>query len=268
MKAAAYIRVSTEAQADEDRFGLEAQKDTIETFAAREGIEITDWFIDPGVSGATLDRPGLQELLSAEAEAFDVVLMAKMDRVARDLMAQLWIEKELLRRGWELVSASEPFRGQDPANVLFRQIIGAFAQFEKARITERMSGGRRQKALRGGYAGGAPPMGYRAQRGSKVLRTDPKKAATVRRVFALRDAHRAWTLAQIAEALNREGHTTTQGKRFQPTQVKRILDNRPLYEGRYTYLDIEAGGRHEAILKGRQDRRHHPHPQGSPRRGP
>ncbi|MDD1652647.1 MAG: recombinase family protein, partial [Methanomicrobiales archaeon] len=64
------------------------------------------------------------------------------------------------------------FCGQDPANVLFRQIIGAFAQFEKARITERPSGGRKQKASRGGYAGGAAAMGYKATRGAKALEFD------------------------------------------------------------------------------------------------
>jgi len=79
------------------------------------------------VSGATLDRAGLQAMLTDAARGgFQAVVVAKMDRLARDLMAQLWIEKEfqlwiekeLMKAGVEIVSVAEPFRGQDPANVL------------------------------------------------------------------------------------------------------------------------------------------------------
>ncbi|GAJ14878.1 unnamed protein product, partial [marine sediment metagenome] len=139
VRAAAYLRVSTAAQAGGKRFGLAAQRAAILAYAKAQGYRVVASYSDKGFSGATLARPGLQELLSAEASNFSVILVAKMDRIARDLMAQLWLEKECLRCGHELVSAGEPFRGQDPASVLFRQIIGAFAQFEKARISERMS---------------------------------------------------------------------------------------------------------------------------------
>ena len=249
MKAAAYIRVSTDGQVGEERFGLEAQRSDVQAFADAHGIEVVEWFEDAGVSGATLDRPGLGALLAATAAGgFGAVLVAKMDRVARDLMAALWIEKELLKAGAEIVSVSEPFRGADPANVLFRQIIGAFAQFEKSRITERMSGGRKQKATRGGYAGGGVPMGYAAERGSKALTVDDDAARTVRRVFELRENAPAASLREIAEALNTEGFTTTTGRPFSKVQVKRVLDRADFYRGAYQYAGIEAPGKHAAIL--------------------
>lgn len=249
MKAAAYLRVSTEGQTGEDRFGLAAQKEAVEGYAQAQGVEIVGWYIDEAVSGATLDRPELTRLLAdAEAEAFGTVVVAKMDRVARDLMAGLWIEKELLRCGVELVSVAEPFRGQDPANVLFRQIIGAFAQFERARIAERMAGGRKQKAHAGGYAGGGAPIGYTAERGSKILHLDGEKADTVRRVFDLVDENPGASLQALADMLNAEGHTTAQGATFKKMTVKRILGRRDFYAGAYTYAGIEAEGKHEAII--------------------
>ncbi len=249
MKTAAYLRVSTQDQAGDDRFGLADQKEAIEAYAKSHGCEVVTWYSDDGVSGATLDRPGLQDLLNDAGKGmFQAVLVAKMDRVARDLMAQLWIEKELLRHDIEIISTAEPFRGQDPANVLFRQIIGAFAQFEKARITERMSGGRKQKAKVGGYAGGGAAIGYQAQRGAKVLRLDPGKAQTVRKVIELRKRHPRWSLQEIANRLNEEGYSTAEGRPFHRVQVKRVLERKALYRGEYVYGGVRAKGQHEAIL--------------------
>jgi site-specific DNA recombinase len=187
-------------------------------------------------------------LTDAKGKTFQMVLVAKLDRIAHDLMAQLWIEKELLKREVELVSAAEPFRGQDPSSVLFRQIIGAFAQFEKAHITERMGGGRKQKAWAGGYADGCPPIGHHAVRGSKVLHFDPVKAEAVVRVLTLRRQHPRWTLQQIAAQVNADGYTTAHGAAFQPVTIKRILDRRDFYTGQYRYADVKAAGIHQQIL--------------------
>jgi hypothetical protein len=147
-----------------------------------------------------------------------------------------------------LVSAAEPFRGNDPANVLFRQIIGAFAQFEKSGIAERMSDGRRQKTARGGYSGGGAPTGYRARRGGKALEVDPEAARLVLHVFALRDLEPVATLQVLADHLNAEGFTGPKGGRLFAMQVKRILDRRAFYEGTYHYAGIEAEGQHAALL--------------------
>ena len=246
--AAGYLRVSTEGQIGEERFGLEAQREAVEAYAKAEGYEVAEWYVDEAVSGATLDRPELTRLLNDAGGKFAFVIVAKMDRIARDLMAQLWIEKELLRGDVELISVAEPFRGQDPANVLFRQIIGAFAQFERARIAERMAGGRKQKARGGGYAGGGAPIGYTAEKGAKVLALDAEKAETVRRVFELADTNPGASLEALTRLLNAEGHTTAQGAQFKKMTVKRILDRREFYAGTYTYAGIEAEGRHDAII--------------------
>ncbi len=246
---AAYLRVSTANQAGEDKFGIEAQRNSIEEWAKQNDVTIVAWYEDDGISGATLNRDGLQTLLAdAEQHTFTGVLVAKMDRVARDLMAQLWIEKELLKHGVELISVSEPFRGQDPANVLFRQVIGAFAQFEKSRIAERMGGGRIAKAKTGGYAGGAAPMGYRAQRGQKGLTVDPEKAETVQTIFQLHAEHPDWSLRQLAQVLNAAGYTTAQNKPFHAAQVQRVLKRENFYQGAYTYAEVQAPGQHSPIL--------------------
>jgi site-specific DNA recombinase len=116
-------------------------------------------------------------------------------------------------------------------------------------IASRLSVGRKTKARQGGYAGGKAPIGYKAERGDKSLQLDEEKAAVVRRVFELRDSMLDASLQKLADTLNAEGLTTKHGKPFHAMQVKRILDRRSLYGGRYRYRDVEAKGQHPAIIK-------------------
>lgn len=244
---AAYLRVSTDGQVE--GFGLPDQRATVDAWAEREGVTIGAYHTDAGISGAKLDRPALTEVLrGAQAGTVTQVVVAKLDRLARDLMAQLWIEKELLKYGCEIVSVAEPFRGQDPANVLFRQVIGAFAEFERSRINERMTGGRMQKAARGGYAGGNAPTGYRSRKDSGALSVDEDAARLVKRLFVLRRRHPDWSLRQFAAALETEGFHGPKGGAIAAMSVKRILDREEFYRGRYRYGGVSSKGEHAPII--------------------
>lgn len=221
--------------------------EAIRTFAKSQGYDLVSWYTDAGVSGGTLDRPELQRLLQdSRTGEFGVVLVAKMDRVARDLMAQLWLEKELLRANVEIVSAAEPFRGQDATNRLFRQIIGAFAEFEKAMIADRMGRGRKAKAAQGGYAGGGVPLGYKSKRGSGRIELDPEKANIVRTVFDLNAS--GLNLQHVVDELNRRGMLTAQGCSFHRTQLRRILLHKDIYCGTYNYAGASVAGEHPKLL--------------------
>lgn len=246
-KAVAYLRVSTDGQIGEDRFGLAMQKEDIIKYSKANNIGIIHFYIEEGVSGSKLDRPELNAIIKeAEKKEFNAVIVAKLDRIARDLMAQLWIEKELLKHNIEIISVAEPMRADDSTGKLFRQIIGAFAEFEKARITERMTGGRIQKAKQGNYAGGRPAIGYISDKQNKALAVNKEKVQTIKRVFELK--LQGLTLEAIAEQLNKEEHTTAQGKPFFKMQVKRILDRKEFYKGLYSYADVSCSGNHPAII--------------------
>lgn len=249
IQASAYLRVSTDGQLGKNAFGLADQAATVEQFARENEMDLVGRFVDEGISGTTLNRPGLLDAIAgAKRGEFQVLLIAKIDRLGRDLMQQLWLEKEFLRFGVEVVSVSEPFRGQDPATRLYRQIVGAFAEFERHRITDRLSGGRRAKARAGGYAGGRPPFGYKVVQGEKTLQVDESKAATVRRIFELRQQWPRWTLQEIADRATVEGHRTSRRAVFTPTTIRRILVREEFYRGVYCYGEITAPGGHEPIL--------------------
>lgn len=248
MRAVGYLRVSTEGQLGADRYGLESQRSDIEAYATTNGCEIVAWYTDAGLSGGTMDRPELQRLThDSSLKAFDVCLVAKLDRLSRDLGDQLVIEKELTRNHVQLVSATEPFNGQDPVHVMVRQMLGSVAQLEKAYITKRLSNGRKAKARQGGYAGGAAPIGYKAVKGQKVLTIDPEKASAVQRVFDLR--HSNISLQAIADSLNGEGYTTARGTAWRKTQVARVLSRELTYRGGYQYSDVAVEyGKQSPIL--------------------
>jgi DNA invertase Pin-like site-specific DNA recombinase len=252
MKAVGYCRVSTENQNGADSFGLEAQRDAIRRYCQANAIEIVEIYEDPALSGSLppMERPGLHALMETmKSGDIERVVVPRLDRLSRDTMLCLWLEKEIRKHGAELVSVSEPYRWDDPTQKLLLTMVAAFAEFERSLISSRLSSGRKTKARQGGYAGGKAPLGYRATRGDKALQLDDEKVETVRRVFELRDIMPNASLQKLADILNAEGHTTKDGKRFHPMQVKRVLDRRAVYEGRYLYAGIEADGKHQAILR-------------------
>lgn len=170
LKVGVYIRVSTEDQAGEDKFGLGIQLDEIKQFCLKEKFNIVEVYEDAGISGTEQNRPALNKLLEdAKKETFKKVIVAKFDRLARDLYLQLFLEKELLIYDVEILSVREQFSGNDPMMVMMRQMMGVFAQFEKNRIAERLNSGRIAKRKNGGYIGGQAPLGYYSIKGSKKL---------------------------------------------------------------------------------------------------
>lgn len=247
VRAGAYIRVSTIEQA-ENGYGLQLQLERVAAQITAKGWTLFKVYTDSGQSGGNLERPALQEMLSdIQAGNIQAVVVYKLDRLSRKQRDTMYlIEDVFLKQHIELVSISESLDTSSPTGRAMIGMLSVFAQLERDTITERMSGGRKQKALYGGYAGGNAAIGYTTRRGQKKLYTDEKKAAAVQLVFALKDI--GLNLRQIADRLNAEGHTTKQGAQFSPTQVMRILNRRKLYEGVYTYSGITANGQHRAII--------------------
>lgn len=98
-RAVGYVRVSTEQQADSG-LGLEAQQASIDSATRRLGLELVKTFVDAGVSGglAIEDRPVLLDAVAALRRG-DVVLVAKRDRLGRDVIALAMIERLVAKRG-------------------------------------------------------------------------------------------------------------------------------------------------------------------------
>jgi len=159
MRAALYARVSTEDQGK--NYSLPTQLEACRRYAQEHGLEVVAEFTDE-FTGASLDRPGLDALRDLAAQrGCDAVIVYDVDRLARKMVYQLILEEELKRYGVNIHYVVGQY-GDDPESNLHKQIKGAIAEYERTRIAERMSRGRRGKAKAGKVVGnGRPPYGYR-----------------------------------------------------------------------------------------------------------
>lgn len=248
MNVIAYIRVSTDGQCGEDKFGLERQEEIINDYCTRNDMTIVKWFRDEGESGAK-ERPGFDEIVYGEITnpPYEAVVVAKTDRVARDINVYYYYKMMLMKKDIKLISIAEDF-GQFG---VFANMLEAFtlcvAEMERDNITKRTSGGRKVKASKGGYSGGKAPMGYMVQNGQLVV--NEAEAEVVRKIFQLRE--QGMVMMDIVDYLNNSGYTTRTGKKYLISSVQNILNNKKTYEGYYHYGKNGewVKGQHEAILK-------------------
>jgi DNA invertase Pin-like site-specific DNA recombinase len=205
--AVAYLRVST----DEQHLGPEAQRAALTAWAAREGVTIVAWHTDAGVSGAAplTERPAMLAALGdLRAHGAGVLAVAKRDRLARDVMAAAMIDRLTLDAGARVVSAAgEGTEGDDPAAVLMRRMVDAFAEYERAVIAARTRAALAVKKARGESTGEAP-YGYRAEAGRLVK--DADEQAVIARVRQARAE--GLTVREIAEGLRLAGVCSRGGR--------------------------------------------------------
>lgn len=242
-----YVRVSTDGQCGEDKFGLEVQENQIKEYAAQHDMTIVKWFRDEGESGAK-ERPGFDEIIYGEISnpPYEAVIVAKSDRVARDINVYYYYKMMLLKKDIKLISISEDFEQFGVFAPMLEAFTLCVADMERNNINKRTSAGRKVKAAKGGYSGGRAPMGYRVE--NKTLVINPDEASAVLRCFELRDS--GVVMLEIVDTLNKEGFKTRNGKPFVISTVQSILNNRKTYEGYYRYgKDGEwVEGQHEPLL--------------------
>lgn len=206
--AVGYLRVSTDGQVISG-LGLDAQRAAITGAAARLGLSVAQWFTDAGISGgAALDaRPGLLAALDALTRG-DVLVVAKRDRLGRDVLNVAMAERLAARKGARVVSAAgEGTDGDAPADVLMRQMVDAFAQFERALIGARTRAALQAKRAQGFRAGNVP-FGFVADTDGRLTpQADEQRVLSL--VRELRGA--GYTLRAIADELNAQGFTTRSG---------------------------------------------------------
>jgi Resolvase, N terminal domain len=139
VRVAIYRRIST----DEERqpFSLDAQQERLASYvAAQPGWVLARSYSDR-MSGKRLDRPGLQQALrDARAGLYELLLVFKVDRLARSTGGLAKVLDELDIAGVAFRSASEPFDTATAAGRMMMQMLGVFAEFEREMIVERCSG--------------------------------------------------------------------------------------------------------------------------------
>ena len=246
-KAVGYLRVSTPGQAAEDRYGLEEQESLISEYAEANGYSVDDWYTDGGVSGVKEDRPAMNALLYGDIQnpPIEAVIVAKSDRIARDIKLYYYYMMLLEKKGIALISATEPVVNDDTGlGSIYHALMLFVAEQERKNILMRTMLGKQKKGAAGGFIGGRTPFGYYAK--DKELEIEEREAGIVRKIFALR--REGYSIPQITAALIDGGDKTRSNTYFTVGYVGHILDN----EARYRGL-IERDGKiilakHTAIL--------------------
>ncbi len=245
-----YIRVSTEGQ--EDGQSPEVQEAGIRTYCEEQKLAAPAFVFEQAsaknpaipisLSGGTdrveiSPRPLLFMLLSYLCERKGSHLIVwKLDRLARLAYEQELILDLLTRKGARLHSTQRGEqdvldRGKDdndPARVLFRQVIAAVSQYERRVIEMRMRTGIQLKASKGEWVGGSRPFGYDTKGQELVI--DPEAVPTVCLIFYMRDLCQE-TFSNIATRLKKEFKTPGH---WHKVRVSRVIYNRKIYQGIYT----------------------------------
>ena len=230
-RAIIYLRVSTDEQA-ESGLGLEAQLAACRALAARMGWEVVLVLEDSMSGGLPLEkRTILLDALAALARG-DILLVAKRDRLSRgDMMTTAMIEAAVERAGARIASAAgEGTESDDPASILMRRMIDAFAEYERLIIKARTRAALAAKRRRGERTGQVP-YGCRLSGGGPPskktgmptgLEPDVAEAAAIGLVRELRAA--GVSLRAIARELDRREVPTKSGAPWRHTTIRDLLE--------------------------------------------
>ncbi|PKP69534.1 MAG: resolvase [Alphaproteobacteria bacterium HGW-Alphaproteobacteria-4] len=249
LRCAVYTRKSSEEGLEQEFNSLHAQREACESYIASQRSEgwvlVRDQYDDGGISGGTLERPGLKRLLAdIEDGLVDVVVVYKIDRLSRSLMDFSKLVEVFDRNGVTFVSVTQSFNTTTSMGRLTLNILLSFAQFEREvtgeRIRDKIAASRRK----GMWMGGVPPLGYVVN--DRKLVENPRDAAHVRWVFARFIEIGSGT--ELARELAERGVTTARGHRIDKKFIYRMLNNR-VYIGQAVHKGTSYPGEHEAIIE-------------------
>src|SRR5687767_7525083 len=203
-QAILYARVSTEEQAKKG-YSLAQQLEALREYAASQGYEVLEEVSDPGQSGASLERPGMDRVRDVVAAGgVSVVLAQDRDRFAREPAYHYLLRREFEEHGTKIRALND--RGDDtPEGELTDGILDQLAKYERAKTAERSRRGKLRKVREGKIvAGPAPAYGFRFNGARDGYEADEQQMAVVGRIFR-RVGAEGMSLRGAVSALNSEG---------------------------------------------------------------
>ena len=239
-----YVRVSTQEQAKEG-YSIDEQIERLRDYCKAMGWIIVKIYTDAGYSGASTDRPALQDMINdIEAGKGDSVVVYKLDRLSRSQKDTLsLIEDSFLAHKVDFVSMTENFDTSTPFGRAMIGILSVFAQLEREQIKERMGMGKEGRAKDGKWHGGGyVPIGYDYTDGELVI--NEFEAMQIREIHKLYQEGKAFNAIDWIFA--EKGYTQKHGK-WHTKRIKEAMLNE-LYIGKITYNGQVYDGAHEPII--------------------
>ncbi len=218
-KAVAYLRTSSAANVGADKDSEKRQRAAIEAFAKRAGLSVVEAFYDAAVSGADPieTRPGFAALLDRiEGNGVRTVIVEDASRFARDLVTQELGILALIERGVTVLTASgdDLTNTSDPFKVAMRQIAGAFAQLEKARLVSKLRVARERKRA----------TGVKVEGRKSYREMNPDMVAEAKRLHRYPVNGRRRSLREVSAELAAAGYVTGTGKPYAAAAVAKMIE--------------------------------------------
>ena len=258
IRCAIYTRKSAEEGLEQEFNSLDAQREACAAYVASQKAE--SWVLlptvyeDAGISGGTLERPGLQRLLAdIDAGLVDQIVVYKVDRLTRSLSDFAKLVERLEAAGAVFVSVTQSFNTATSMGRLTLHMLLSFAQFEREVTAERIRDKVAASKRKGLWMGGRVPLGY--EKDERTLRVNEAEAETVRTLYALYRKH--GTLRQVKAEADRlrlrtkqrfaADGTRTGGLPFRRGHLHCLLTN-PLYASRIRHQRRVYEGQHPSII--------------------
>lgn len=228
VRALGVARVSTEEQADEDRYSIPFQRQRITDYCMERGWELLD--VVEYVQSGGRNWNELQALLQrVQQDRIDVIIVNELDRLTRDLRTTIVFLDDLNEFNVQFVSISDDLDLTTSEGRLKMMILSVFAHYFREQLARKIRGGLRQRAKTGRHHGGRLPYGYAWGPDGRYA-PDPLQAPVVRRMFDWYIREGVGT-REIAKRLNAEGIPTQTGRSvWQAPDIRRML-SRPVYVG-------------------------------------
>lgn len=212
LRAYGYIRCSGLSQGDGD--GPERQRSAITAYCERNGIEIAAWFEELHTGTDLEGRPEFRKMREAiVSNGVRIVVIEKLDRLARSIMVQETIIGDFKNNGIVLKSATageDDLCGDDPTRVLIRQILACFFDYERKMIVGKLKAARDRIRAAHGKCDGRKSFGEK-----------PEEIDTLMKIKAMSAAD--YSCKRIADVLNMQGAPSRSGKKWRRSVVAKII---------------------------------------------
>ena len=231
MTAVIYARYSSDNQREES---IEGQIRECTTYAEKNGITIVKHYIDRAISAKTDNRPEFQQMIKdSDKKLFDIVLVWKLDRFARNRYDSARYKTQLKKNGVKLMSATEII-SEGPEGIILESVLEGYAEYYSADLAEKVVRGQTENILKGRCNGGRGTFGYTLD-SERKFHIDPLTSPFVLESF--RKYRDGLTMKEIRDWLNENGIKNPVGGAFTYNSVEHMLKNRR-YIGELKFRDV------------------------------
>ena len=231
MTAVIYARYSSDNQREES---IEGQIRECTAYAEKNGITIVKHYIDRAISAKTDNRPEFQQMIKdSDKKLFDIVLVWKLDRFARNRYDSARYKTQLKKNGVKLMSATEII-SEGPEGIILESVLEGYAEYYSADLAEKVVRGQTENILKGRCNGGRGTFGYTLD-SERKFHIDPLTSPFVLESF--RKYNEGSTMKEIRDWLNENGIKNPVGGAFTYNSVEHMLKNRR-YIGELKFRDV------------------------------